>query len=381
MGDVVPKDVDIEVYGGSAKQVAAALRKLGPVDEVGRSFGVLKIRLSGEDFDVSLPRKDSKTGEGHRDFEVQVDPNLSLEEASARRDYTINALMYSHSQRAIIDNHGGLQDLRDGYLRHVSDAFDEDPLRVLRGVQMASRFGMRLHPQTIAKAQSLRDKYTSLATERVQIEFQKLYEKGKDPVRAMDALRATGWNRLFPGLAEADQTLLDERLRRAQALIDAEEVPAAKRPLILSATIASVLRAEDRQTFLKKTTVGDDLSRAARNLPLIEAPAATRQEVRKWVYGLPRNVSLQDWSLYQRALGNETGARAIETAAAEGGVLQGREQDLLRGNDPLQLRTGVKPGPWVRGALDAARNAQYEERFRTREEGLRWLSDYLKTLS
>jgi tRNA nucleotidyltransferase/poly(A) polymerase len=372
-GGITPKDIDIEVYGGEASVVAAALRKLGHVDEVGKSFGVLKIAINGEDFDVSLPRRDSKTGEGHRDFTVEVDPELSIEEASARRDYTINALMYSHRLGVIIDKHGGLADLKAGYLRHVSDAFDEDPLRVLRGVQMASRFGMRLHPDTIAKAATLREKYNTLAIERVQIEFQKLYEKGKQPGLALQTLRETGWNRLFPGLAEADQQLLDERVQGAQALIDTGEVGKDKRAVIMSAAIASALEPKDRLTFLKYTTVGDDTKHAAHQLTQLPAPEATPQQLRAWAHELPRQVSVRDWTLYQHAIGQQELASRVHAVAAKTGVLDKAEPDMVDGNSLLALFPERKPGPWVRVALDRVRAAQYAETFRTRETGLAWL--------
>lgn len=126
------KDIDIEVYGGSPAQVAASLKKIGHVDEVGKDFGVLKIKLGNDDFDISLPRKEKKTGASHKAFSVDVDPEMSLEEATSRRDFSINTLLYDADLKVIIDCHGGVADIKAKQLRHVSDAFDEDPLRVLR---------------------------------------------------------------------------------------------------------------------------------------------------------------------------------------------------------------------------------------------------------
>lgn len=85
----IPKDVDIEVFGLDIDALAGALRTTGNVDEVGREFSVLKIRVAGEDFDVSLPRRDSKTGTGHKGFEVVADPDCTRTEASGRRDFTL----------------------------------------------------------------------------------------------------------------------------------------------------------------------------------------------------------------------------------------------------------------------------------------------------
>lgn len=379
LGGVVPKDMDIEVYGGEVSVVAKALRTLGRVDEVGKSFGVLKLTLDGEEFDISLPRRDSKVGDGHRGFEIEVDPNLSLEEASSRRDYTINALMYSHREGRIIDLHGGLNDLREGHLRHVSDAFDEDPLRVLRGVQMAARFKMDLHPSTIEKAVSLRDAYTSLAVERVQIEFQKLYEKGVDFNRGLKVLRATGWDRLFPGLAEADEQELHARLHSAQQLVEAGELPKQKRALILSALVAGSLQEDQRPQFLRYTTVDGDTRLGANALTTLDAPVLSVPQLRHWIRDLPRQVSLQDWHLYQRAINNPA-APAVLAAAEEAGVLEGPEPDLISGNDLISLFPARPAGPWRRTALDRVRAAQYAEQFRTRDAGLRWMESHAAEL-
>ena len=84
------KDVDVEVYGLAAPQLKALLETLGPVNTVGESFTVYKVL----DVDVSLPRRESKTGRGHRGFEVTGDPNLPPEEAARRRDFTVNAIAW-----------------------------------------------------------------------------------------------------------------------------------------------------------------------------------------------------------------------------------------------------------------------------------------------
>jgi len=368
------KDIDIEVYGGSADVVAKALRTIGKVDEVGKSFGVLKIRLDNEDFDVSLPRIDSKVGDGHRGFEVEVNPDLSLEEATARRDYTINALMYSHKLGFIIDKHGGLKDLEDRQLRHVSEAFDEDPLRVLRGVQMASRFGMDLHPSTVQKAQSLKSGYNDLAIERVQIEFEKLYEKGKDPVKALKLLRDTGWDEHFAGLSSVNDEDLYKQVQSTQDLIDDGTIPKDKRAMFLSAAIANKLSDKDRYKFLSDTTVGSQTKNAADKLSTMKAPKQDDSSIRQWAYDMPRNLSIRDWVTLEKAIGNKKKADSISKQASSLGVLDGPEKDLFVGNDVLSLKPNERPGPWVKETLAKAREAQYAGKFTTHKEALKWLS-------
>jgi len=121
------KDVDIEVYDAEPAVLASELSAVGRVDEVGASFGVLKVLCGGEDFDVSLPRTDSKVGSGHRGFEVRVDHDLDEVTAFGRRDYTVNAMGWDPATAELVDPYGGSADLEQGVLRHTTDAFDEDP--------------------------------------------------------------------------------------------------------------------------------------------------------------------------------------------------------------------------------------------------------------
>lgn len=213
--DLEPKDLDFEVYGAlSPSQVARLLRPHGRIGEVGASFGVIKLATRGadgrvHDVDLTLPRTDSKVGDGHRGFQVTTDPDLSFEEASARRDFTINAIMWDPATGELIDPHGGAEDLQAGVLRHVSDAFDDDLLRVLRGVQFAARFDMGMAPETVDRCRRLADAYPQLATERVWGELHKVFTRGVRPSRALDILEQTGWVEHFPELAATRDTPQD----------------------------------------------------------------------------------------------------------------------------------------------------------------------------
>ena len=197
-----PKDLDIEVGGASFDDLHRALAHLGATDVVGRSFGVIKLRLpSGTEYDISLPRRESKTGAGHRGFKVEPDPTLNDVEAAARRDFTINALSWDPFAGRLIDPHGGETDLRARRLRHTSPAFTEDPLRVLRGMQLAARFELTLEPATAALCRSIAPTFTELPVERVWHEWAKWAEKSAKPSRGLHVLAQTGWLAHFPELA------------------------------------------------------------------------------------------------------------------------------------------------------------------------------------
>lgn len=164
------KDIDIEVHGTDIDSLTSHLVSRGyHVDEVGKQFGVLKAR-KGRVLDISVPRRENRTGAGHRSFDVVTDSDMTLREAVERRDFTFNALMYDHRRKVMIDTAGGKDDFEEGLMRHVSDKFAEDPLRVLRGFQFAARFGMRYDPETAEFARGLRGEYNTLPAERVQDE-------------------------------------------------------------------------------------------------------------------------------------------------------------------------------------------------------------------
>lgn len=204
-----PKDFDLEVAGASFAELHRVLAPLGSTDVVGRSFGVIKLRLaSGTEYDIALPRRESKTGAGHRGFAVEPDPTLSDAEAAARRDFTINALAWDPLASRLIDPHGGESDLRARRLRHTSPAFVEDPLRVLRAMQLAGRFDLTLAPETATLCRSIAPTYAELPVERVWHEWAKWAEKSAAPrgrpSAGLRALAESGWLRHFPEIAALD---------------------------------------------------------------------------------------------------------------------------------------------------------------------------------
>lgn len=202
-----PKDFDVEVAGIDFESLHRLLAPFGATNVVGRSFGVIKLRLAGGEYDFSLPRRESKTGAGHRGFAVSPDPQLGDAEASARRDFTINAIAYDPFTGTLIDPHGGQSDLRARVLRHTSPAFVEDPLRVLRAFQFAARFDYRLAPETAALCRSISDTFAQLALERVYGEWDKWATKSTKPSSGLRVLEETGWLRHFPEVAALRGTL------------------------------------------------------------------------------------------------------------------------------------------------------------------------------
>lgn len=190
------KDIDIEVFGLEQEKVRNLLGRYFKVDLVGESFSVFK--LGGLPVDVALPRRESKTGLGHKAFDVVVDPVLSFEDAAARRDFTINAMLFDPLEQSLVDPFHGQADLEAHVLRHTSDRFVEDPLRVLRGMQFAARFTLTLAAETVDICRTMG--MEGLPPERLFEEWKKLVLLGERPSGGLEFLRATGWLRYYPEL-------------------------------------------------------------------------------------------------------------------------------------------------------------------------------------
>lgn len=191
------KDVDLEVFGLDADRLQAVVGAKYAFDTCGLSFGVMKIKHF--DIDVSLPRRESKRGSGHKGFLIDSDPSLSVREAASRRDFTINAMYYDPLAEVFEDPYGGVPDLQNRILRHVSPKFVEDPLRVLRGMQFVARFDLTPAPETVAICRTI--EIEGLPPERLFEEWAKLLLKGVQIRKGLEFLRATGWVTYFPELA------------------------------------------------------------------------------------------------------------------------------------------------------------------------------------
>jgi tRNA nucleotidyltransferase (CCA-adding enzyme) len=191
------QDFDLEVFGIAPARLESVLGKLAPVSRVGRSFGIYK--LKGWPVDVGLPRSERKSGSHHRDFEIDIQPDMPLGQAALRRDFTVNAIYYDILTGKFEDPLHGVSDLECGRLRHCSDRFTEDPLRVLRAMQLAARMPARVDPATCALASTLGPE--KLSRERYFAEWEKLLLAGKIPSRGLSFLKDCGWIRFFPELA------------------------------------------------------------------------------------------------------------------------------------------------------------------------------------
>ena len=420
------KDIDIEVHGGvDIEELAEVLSSVGTVTEAGKSFGVLKVHAGGVDLDVSLPRRDSKAGTGHRGFSVTTDASLTLAEASARRDFTINSVMLDPVTGEVIDCHGGLADLADGILRHTSDAFGEDPLRVLRGVQFAARFGFTMAPETVELCQSLfgTDEARSLSLERIWGEWEKIGTRGTAISKALGVLEETCWMNGYPALANMSCVIQDPSWHpegdvlthaglaadQAARLADEAGITGEDRLVLVFAALLhdagkpakTKLEDDGRVTAHGHDKAGVEPARdflhsigcpdhiVNRITPLIRehmnvltkpTPSTVRRMARRLA-----PATMSELAIVSAADVNGRGV-AKEASSADAWLEMSRSlkveerpaKGLLTGDHLITL--GLKPGPEFKVILAAALAAQDDGAFDDETGATEWVFDYLREL-
>lgn len=197
----LPEDLDIEVFGLPKDALKACLSRSFRIEYVGHAFGIFIIK--GFPVDIAIPRTEIRTGSKHTDFEVTCDPFLSIEQAASRRDFTINSIYLNLIDGKQYDPFGGIEDLDAKILRHTSDKFPEDALRVYRAMQFIARFDLDCAPETLQLCRTING--NSLPKERIFAEFEKLILKGNNISKGLNFLKDCEWIKNFPEL----ETLID----------------------------------------------------------------------------------------------------------------------------------------------------------------------------
>ena len=190
------KDYDVEIFGIDCfETIENSLKKFGSVKLVGKSFGVLTLRVDKYDFDFAMPRTEKKIGNSHQDFEVKTNANLSFKEAAIRRDFTINAIGYDFFKKVFLDPFDGIKDLEKKIIKHIdNNTFIEDSLRVYRAVGFASRFDFKIEEKTkeLCKQIVSGNELEYLPKERVYEELKKLFLKSFKPSIGFELIREFG---------------------------------------------------------------------------------------------------------------------------------------------------------------------------------------------
>lgn len=413
-------DIDIEVYQLNPAQLMRALEPLGKVNAVGRSFGVVKLRTPDRsEFDLALPQRRSFNATGQRAVILEPDPTMTLREAAARRDFTWNALGI-HPDGTLVDFFGGVADLQAGVIRHVSPSFGEDPLRVLRAMQFAARFDMRLAPETASVCQALLPQAETIAVERVWGEWSK-WSLALYPRAGLQALAESGWLALYPELVALRGCVQSPRYHpegdvwthtgyvcgAAAKIATREQLDNEQRRMLVFAALCHDLGkpnttqidangrirsyghdqagAEPARAFLNK--IGALQSVVTHIVPLVREHMShyndvSARAVRRLAARLvPASIEL--WALLVEAdfggrppLPPRAPAEPFIALARELAIDRQPPPPLLSGRD--LIAAGYQAGPTLGPLLKQAYDAQIEGAFASTAEGLTWLSQNSK---
>jgi len=418
---LTPKDFDIEVYDIAENDLLKHLGHLGKTETVGKQFGVIKLWRDGQEIDIALPRREIKTEPGHRGFDVMPDHNLSPETASLRRDFTINAMMFDPIANTLLDFHQGAEHLNLGILKHVSPAFAEDPLRVLRGMQFAARFKLKLDPETATLCHTLLCEAETLPASRIWIEWQK-WCHADHPSYGLQALRDSGWVTLYPELEAMIDCPQDRRwhpegdvwvhtlqvVDQATSIAKRYQWVGEQREHLLLAALChdlgkpvctftddhGVIRSPghshegvaDSHRFLKKIFAPKKVSQMI--LPIVQEHMThmhgdpTPRAVRHLAHRLaPATIELWE-ALVEADASGRSPAPASRPAkewlkkAMEMLYHQQKPKPMITGK--MVMNQGVPEGPGLGGILDSAYQAQIEGEFHDVDSAQLWLKDYLQ---
>ncbi len=388
------RDYDVEVYDLTQDELVPILKKYGRTNLVGKAFGVIHLAMKGLSLDFSFPRTESKVGYGHRGFVVHTDEKLSFKEAALRRDFTINAMGMELPELSLCDPYGGIDDLKKGLLRHVGPAFVEDSLRILRGVQFASRFALRLAPETVELCRSL--SLADLSIERLFEEFKKWLLKPGKPSLGLRAFLDIKLNEFFPevsplrGSWEDLGEMLDnmEALRRRFACVDMASagVDAECAPLtddqVMEFAFAAFLCGNPGSSlnFLERITNETHLLKI---VPLLlkayseldfsivnDAPQLRRLAVKLGGLKLLCLLVKATPRRYYTAAGASEFTEQLWQAAANLDLIEAAPQPFLMGKMLMDL--GFKPGKQMGEIIKQSFELQLDGKIGNAEEAIAW---------
>lgn len=421
------KDIDIELYNlPSLEVLEQILKPFGKLNLVGKSFGVIKLRIKELEIDFSPPRTESKHTAGHKGFEMSFDHALDFPTASRRRDFTINAIGYNPLTKTLLDPYGGCDDLSAKRLMCVDEkTFIEDPLRPLRAVQFAARFDLSCDPVLLAlcKEMILNGALAELPKERIFEEFKKLFLLSPKPSVGMELLREMGALSFFSPLDLFEHTPQDRlshpegnvwthtlmaldvmaTLRTGDAKRDLTRMFAVllhdcAKPITTVITNGEINAPKHAKAgvavakvFLEKIT--DEHALKEDVLPLIRYHGKVRKLYENNasipdILHLSTRVTIEELILVSEAdfLGREFGGgrpkcfsagQWLYSQAKELGVLRSPPKPLLMGRNLIAL--GLTSSKAFKEILNNAYEAQINQQFFTEEEALEWLKKHLVT--
>lgn len=379
LGDISATDADLEIYGIPVELLEAMIRPLfpeAPVSTVGKAFGVIEVSLGkGLELDIALPRHESKVAEGHRGFAIMGDPNLDVEQAANRRDFTINAMSFDPLTGDLMDPMHGTFDLEERILRVVdAETFIDDPLRAARAIQFVGRFGLTVEPASLILLKKIvaSQDFRSLSAERMTEEWRKLFFKAEFPSRGLQLAQDIGLKD-FPFSYAADSCAF---ICRKQQLMGDDYLEAMLATVFDGWTDEQVMETFHKTVFSR--SVEEGVMHLRTQLALISQIEVTINGMRIFLKRLAP-ASLASFFAVAEATGKLAPAQAkrwrsfitehdIETAA---------KTPLLRGQDLIEI--GLPTGPRIGELIDAIEEMRDQGELVTREQALHTVKEKIAT--
>ncbi|MCT7609440.1 CCA tRNA nucleotidyltransferase [Aliarcobacter butzleri] len=342
------KDYDVEIFNfDSLKILEKSLKKFGNVNLVGKSFGVLTLKIDEYDFDFSLPRIEKKVGNSHTDFEVSTNANLSFKEAAIRRDFTINAIGYDYFKNEILDPFGGMNDLKNKIIKHIDDkTFVEDSLRIYRSVQFASRFEFKIDENTkiLCKKIVSSGELKFLPKERVFEELKKLFLKSKKPSLGLNLLKEFNIMNIEQNLKEIDNLAF---------ILKDKNYDDFRKLYLFYSCLCKGMNEDETFSFIKNLT--DDKKFIKNILILNETNLINDIKILK---RLSLKLKLEDLIVLNQAFKNQISLEVFEILKSLD-ILNTPIKPLVFGKDLIKL--GFAPSEKFKEILDFAFDLQIED--------------------
>ncbi|WP_323594105.1 CCA tRNA nucleotidyltransferase [Aliarcobacter butzleri] len=342
------KDYDIEIFNFDSLEILEkSLKKFGNVNLVGKSFGVLTLKIDEYDFDFSLPRIEKKVGNSHQDFEVSTNANLSFKEAAIRRDFTINAIGYDYFKNEILDPFGGINDLKNKIIKHIDDkTFIEDSLRIYRSVQFASRFEFKIDENTkiLCKKIVSSGELKFLPKERVFEELKKLFLKSKKPSLGLNLLKEFNIMNIEQNLEEIDNLAF---------ILKDKNYDDFRKLYLFYSCLCKGMNEDETFSFIKNLT---DDKKFIKNILILNETNLTNDI--KMLKRLSLKLKLEDLIVLNQAFKNQISLEVFEILKNLD-ILNIPIKPLVFGKDLIKL--GFVPSKKFKEILDFAFDLQIED--------------------
>ncbi|WP_323595225.1 CCA tRNA nucleotidyltransferase [Aliarcobacter butzleri] len=342
------KDYDVEIFNFYSLEILEkSLKKFGNVNLVGKSFGVLTLKIDEYDFDFSLPRIEKKVGNSHTDFEVSTNANLSFKEAAIRRDFTINAIGYDYFKNEILDPFGGMNDLKNKIIKHIDDkTFVEDSLRVYRSVQFASRFEFKIDENTkiLCKKIVSSGELKFLPKERVFEELKKLFLKSKKPSLGLNLLKEFNIMNIEQYIEEIDNLAF---------ILKDKNYDDFRKLYLFYSCLCKGMNEDETFSFIKNLT---DDKKFIKNILILNETNLTNDI--KMLKRLSLKLKLEDLIVLNQAFKNQISLEVFEILKNLD-ILNTPIKPLVLGKDLIKL--GFVPSEKFKEILDFAFDLQIED--------------------